>query len=502
MNGAAVLTALPSIQVVAAPPFKYVTSGLSGTVQSGIPQSVTLTTLDVNNNLISSYAGTSVATSNDAGATLPANYSFVPSDAGVHVYSVTFLSLGAKTVTFKDSVIATIAGTSSVTVVAQAPDRVVWSGAATAVAESCSAQMTLTSKDPVGNVSAVLSSKVITFSGLGSALLYSNSTCTSPITTVTINTGASSTNLWMKDMVPESLVLSASAAGFSSGTNTFTVTPAPSWIGNGSVASTLTASGSVLKGKLSTQLMQPAAAIESGGYYYVSDIINHRVLKYNASSGTLVGWLGGIGTKGTPTGGEPGCSVATTATPGWCIGGMSKTGTGNNQFNTPRGLAVIGNWLYIVDSLNFRIVRVDTVAGTFGGWTGNVATAPTGGTAGCSGHALSTGAAGWCTAGTAKTGTIDGTMSSAQGLATDGTYLYLADYGNWRISKWDASTGVFVGWIGWVGTVATGGAAGCSTAAVSALTPGWCTGGKAKTGGTAPGQFNNPIAVMVSGGLL
>ena len=60
------------------------------TSTSGAPFSVTVMALDSANAVVSGYAGTVHFTSSDAGATLPGDYTFAPSDNGVHVFANAF----------------------------------------------------------------------------------------------------------------------------------------------------------------------------------------------------------------------------------------------------------------------------------------------------------------------------------------------------------------------------------------------------------------------------
>ncbi len=116
--------------------------------------------------------------------------------------------------------------------------------------------------------------------------------------------------------------------------------------------------------------------------------------------------------------------------------------------------------------------------GLFIGWIGAIATSPTGGAAGCNGAAVGTFTPGWCTGGSATSGTGDGMMDGTNGLAIDGSNnLYVSNVNSNRITKYNSSTGAFLGWIGKIDTPPTGGAAGCNGAATGTITPGWCTGG-------------------------
>jgi Tol biopolymer transport system component len=85
---------------------------------AGSAFSVTVTALDAFNNVATGYTGTVEFTSSDGQATLPGNYTFTGSDAGVHTFTngVTLDTAGNQTVTATDSVTASIMGAAAVTV--------------------------------------------------------------------------------------------------------------------------------------------------------------------------------------------------------------------------------------------------------------------------------------------------------------------------------------------------------------------------------------------------
>jgi sugar lactone lactonase YvrE len=78
-----------------------VTGPTSGVV--GAPQSITVTAEDVTNHTDTGYTGTVHFTSTDPQAVLPADYAFMASDKGSHIFSVTFGSVGSQTVTATDT---------------------------------------------------------------------------------------------------------------------------------------------------------------------------------------------------------------------------------------------------------------------------------------------------------------------------------------------------------------------------------------------------------------
>jgi len=86
------------------------------TVTRGVAFNLTVTALDQFGNRATGYNGTVKFSSTDPVAGLPANYSFVPADAGRHVFPVTLNTLGPQTVTATDMVASTITGSASITV--------------------------------------------------------------------------------------------------------------------------------------------------------------------------------------------------------------------------------------------------------------------------------------------------------------------------------------------------------------------------------------------------
>lgn len=241
-----------------------------------------------------------------------------------------------------------------------------------------------------------------------------------------------------------------------------------------------------------------------GSYLIVADTGNGAVKRYlRTGSGGYWDWTGARADQ--PVGGASGCSSlgANLPAPGWCVGGSSNNSglSVMGAFNGPTGVAVYGNYAYIADSQNNRVQRLDLTVGAVDGWIGRVATTPSGGYAGCNATSPNNSTPGWCTGGTASAGTGDGAFNSPRGVATDGTYLFVADSTNNRIQKFNLSTGAFIGWTGGVSSNPTGGGASCTSAGPGSATPGWCTGGLS-TSGTADGFYTSPNALAVSGSTL
>lgn len=218
----------------------------------------------------------------------------------------------------------------------------------------------------------------------------------------------------------------------------------------------------------------PGVAVDpANDALYVADYFNNRVSKFVLSTGVFVGSIGNTtGTTGT-------CPAAGAA-PGWCTGGTFGAGASDGMFgNAGLGRIAIDSvngFLYITDSTNFRVVKVNASTGAFVGAIGR--TTATAGTCPAAGAAP-----GWCTGGTFATGTGDGMYAGPSGVAIDKTngFLYVSDSTSNRVSKVDLATGAFVGAIG--RTTATTGSCPAAGAA-----PGWCTGGTFANG-TSDGTF-------------
>jgi hypothetical protein len=85
-------------------------SGFPSTVVAGMSGNLTVTAKDTFGNGATGYLGTVHFTSNDGAAVLPANYTFVAGDTGVHSFPATL-----KTVTATGSITATDTTTTSIT---------------------------------------------------------------------------------------------------------------------------------------------------------------------------------------------------------------------------------------------------------------------------------------------------------------------------------------------------------------------------------------------------
>jgi hypothetical protein len=165
-----------------------------------------------------------------------------------------------------------------------------------------------------------------------------------------------------------------------------------------------------------------------------------------------------------------------------------------------RGMASDGTYLYVVDGSYNRIMKFKISDGSYIGWIGGISSNPTSGT--CSGSSGSYSGTGWCKGGQSVYSSptqSDGYMSSPTGIYHNLGHLYVADSGFNRVSKYNASTGQFEGWIGKIGTTPN---VGSCTPSGGYSSSGWCTGGTATSGshGAEPGGGFSGISGITGSG--
>ncbi|HEY3319014.1 MAG TPA: MBG domain-containing protein [Planctomycetota bacterium] len=98
-----------SVSVIGGPAATLVVAGFPVSIVSGTAGSFTVTAKDAVGDVATGYVG-SIHFSSDAAASLPANYTFVPADNGVHSFSATLKTVGTHAITATDTVTGTITG--------------------------------------------------------------------------------------------------------------------------------------------------------------------------------------------------------------------------------------------------------------------------------------------------------------------------------------------------------------------------------------------------------
>jgi sugar lactone lactonase YvrE len=256
------------------------------------------------------------------------------------------------------------------------------------------------------------------------------------------------------------------AVGGAAGCSTASNAKTPGWCNGG---------WSLYSSSVVDTFTQPQRTLAHNGFLYISDTNRHRIFKYDATTGALIGWVGKIGT--TPATGGIGCntSVTNVATTGWCLGGTSTSGNGDGMLNTPRGLSTDGVYLYIADTGNHRIVRYSLTTGAFSGWYGRLTTPPTKTFNGCQAQNAAGVVTCWSSGGVSGSAAANGSFSSPGDVWVDSQSMYVADTSNHRIQKFSLNV-VNVNFVGWMGArnAAPGGT--CTGVGANAFTNMWCNG--------------------------
>lgn len=204
----------------------FTVSGVPASTTVGTVNGVVVTAYDTYSNIKRDYTGTVVFTSTDPSATLPSNYTFVSADQGTKNFTstVTFRTMGSQNITASDLSNSTLSGEQfGISVNAGTPSKLSLSGPTATTNIACSSIFTVTTQDTYGNVTDVSSDLTVSLSGKGSGAFYSNSNCTTPISTVTITNGTNGSYFYFKDSSSENLVLNASATGYTMGSSALNV---------------------------------------------------------------------------------------------------------------------------------------------------------------------------------------------------------------------------------------------------------------------------------------
>ena len=129
-------------------------AGIANPADAGVAGSITVTARDASGNVATSYVGTIVFTSTDAQATLPASYTFTADDAGTRTFpaSVTLRTAGDVTVTAADEATPAVTGGRTVTVRAAAAATLELVGVPPQSTAGSAHALTVTARDPFGNV--------------------------------------------------------------------------------------------------------------------------------------------------------------------------------------------------------------------------------------------------------------------------------------------------------------------------------------------------------------
>lgn len=156
-------------------------TGFPGTQTAGTAGGVTITAKTVSGTIATGYAGTVHFTSSDSQAVLPANYTFVPGDNGVHTFTgeVTLKTAGTQSVTATDTVTAITGTQSGITVNPAGADTLTVSGFPNPQWAGAAGSVTVTARDAYGNTATGYAGTIGFSSSDGAAVLPATYTFTS-----------------------------------------------------------------------------------------------------------------------------------------------------------------------------------------------------------------------------------------------------------------------------------------------------------------------------------
>jgi autotransporter-associated beta strand protein len=206
---------------------QLVISSLSSTsVGAGGTVTFTVTAEDSSGHPVADYTGTMLFTSTDSGAmyngALPATYTFVDSDRGMHTFTVSLASIGSQTVTVADQAQSTLRATTSLLTVIVGPfsKYVVTVLGVDSVAAGSTFKFTVQATDARGN-------PVTSYSGPTSITVGANPADPQSDFPITRTLGSNGFGSFVGDIeTPGSYTLIASASTFSGTSGPITITPA------------------------------------------------------------------------------------------------------------------------------------------------------------------------------------------------------------------------------------------------------------------------------------
>ena len=154
-------------------------TGLPAAATAGSSLPFTLTALDSSQHVVPGYTGTVHFSTTDpgAGSVVPADYTFVPADGGVHVFTsgAILVDSGVQTVTAFDTTINALSASASVSILSAAATHFAVIGPAVVLPNSAF-DFTVTALDPFGNTVTGYAGTVSFASGDLQAMLPGNAT--------------------------------------------------------------------------------------------------------------------------------------------------------------------------------------------------------------------------------------------------------------------------------------------------------------------------------------
>lgn len=183
--GNSLITGSQSLTVNSAAASALRLTGLTSTT-AGVAQTATVTALDAGGAVSTGYQGTVHFASSDAQAVLPADYTFISGDAGVHQFAVTLKTAGSQSITVTDG--GATPGTQTVTISAGPLDHLTLTPSAASLVAGGSQSYAAAGFDQFGNgLGDMTASTTFTIAPNGSC---AGATCTATVAGAHTVTGA------------------------------------------------------------------------------------------------------------------------------------------------------------------------------------------------------------------------------------------------------------------------------------------------------------------------
>ena len=133
----------------------FLVAGFPAAVQAGVAATITVTARGGSSNTITGYTGKIHFTSSDSQAVMPADYTFVSADQGVHTFSITLKTAATQSLTVTDTTTSAMTGTQSGIVVSPAAASIfVVTGFPTPTTAGVGGTFTVTARDTFGNTAS------------------------------------------------------------------------------------------------------------------------------------------------------------------------------------------------------------------------------------------------------------------------------------------------------------------------------------------------------------
>ena len=222
-SGSFTATMTQNETVNAGPASTLTVAGYPSSYTPGTANNFTVTAKDTFGNTAAGYTGTVHFTSSDTQAVLPANYTFVAADSGMHTFSATLKTAGTQSITATDNVTASISGTQAgITSGTITASTLIVAGFASTVTAGSSNSFTVTAQDGLGNTATGYAGTVHFTSSDPQAVLPAN------YTFVAGDSGAHMFSATLKTSGTQSITATDTVTASIAGTqSTITVNPGP-----------------------------------------------------------------------------------------------------------------------------------------------------------------------------------------------------------------------------------------------------------------------------------